>query len=65
MPLTLEELFGRLEADAEETISDIDKRKKIAEHTAKEVRTFGPALTEHEVCIDTPSKRVPTLIRTL
>lgn len=62
--LTLEELFGWLEVDAEETISDIDTRKQTAEHVAKEVRTFGSALTEHEVCINTPFKRVSTLIRT-
>lgn len=57
--LTLEEIFGQLEANAKETFSEIEMQMETAKHIFKEVRMFGSALTEHEVWIDTPSKHVP------
>ena len=57
--LTLEEIFGQLGANAKETFSEIKMQMETTKHIFKEVRTFGSTLTEHEVWIDTPSKRVP------
>lgn len=55
---SLEDIFEQLEADAEETFNEIDTRMETAGHIAKEVGTFGYALTEHEVWIDTPYNAV-------
>ena len=54
----MEGLFEHLEINAKETFEDIKAKKESADRIAKEVRILGPALKEHEVCIDKPSKHV-------
>ena len=61
----MEGLFEHLKFNAEETFEDIKTKKETADHIAKEVRILGPALKEHEVCIDKPSKHVLPLTITL